>query len=64
VEGITAAFYPDGVSGRSGIEVRIDGELAAVTQILVHSSFSPGVVEGTELEFAVDGNIFYKTTVG
>lgn len=61
--GITGTFYPDGENGRYGIEVRIDGELASITDESGAFELPPEIPEGTDLEFAVDGEIFYKTTL-
>ncbi len=63
-DGMTATFYPDGENGRAGIEVRIDGELAAVTDETGEFQLPDGVDVGTTLEYAVDGETFYKAELG
>jgi len=62
--GIEGTFFPDNENGRYGIEVRIDGELAAVTDETGTFELPPEVPEGSQLEFAVEGEVFYKTTLG
>ncbi len=62
--GYIASFLLDGETGFGGIEVRVDGELAAVTDDAGNFELPPNIPEETTLEFAIDGETFQRASIG